>query len=216
MIVRSTIASLLLMQVSFAGAEDPQSSSSTLIAPFEFHSAFWINLHHFLYQQALQKVNRSRGPASVEHQTWAGAYIFGRNHIHTIVSSFDPSNQGFAAVEVLFHEAAHGMVEENEGRLADQIAASCQLNHLAIPDGLWHAVIFFTAEEFVRRDLVSVGVQSYQPYAEKNGLYARVGWNRYESALQLFWTPHLNGTLSLQTAISKTISALAVAENHDH
>ena len=69
MIVRCMVASLLLMQASFAGTEDPQSSSSTLIAPFEFHSAFWINLHHFLYQQALQKANRSRSPAPVERQT---------------------------------------------------------------------------------------------------------------------------------------------------
>jgi len=151
-----------------------------------------------------------------EYANWAGAYTFGKNRIHTVISSFDPSNQGFAALEVLFHEATHGIVDENEGRLADQIKAACKLNNLALPEDLWHAVIFFTAGELVRRDLVTVGVQKYEPYADKNGLYVRVRWTRYESALQLFWIPHLNGTLSLDEAISKTISALAVADHHDH
>jgi hypothetical protein len=150
-----------------------------------------------------------------EYANWAGAYTFGNSRVHTLVSSFDPSNQGFAALEVLFHEATHGIVDENEGRLAVQIAAACKLNNVPVPEDLWHAVIFFTAGELVRRDLATVGVENYEPYADKNGLYVRVGWTRYESALQLFWIAHLNGTLSLDGAVSKVISALTVADNHN-
>jgi hypothetical protein len=198
------VASLLLMQVSFAGAEDPQSSSSTLITPFEFHSAFWINLHHFLYQQALQKANRSRGSAPVERQTlsvaeqatWDQAVAFYQKTMVSHDLLFDSAMRG---VETILADAENVKSLSSaplDGDLRTQLEAAATVYR----DHWWR--LHNQANQFW--------------ISAVNGLYARVGWNRYESALQLFWAPQLNGTLSLQTAVSKTISALAVAENHDH
>src|SRR5215212_6693396 len=38
--------------------------------PFEFHSGFWLNLHHFLYEQALLR-KRASGPAQTA--SWAAS-----------------------------------------------------------------------------------------------------------------------------------------------
>lgn len=146
------------------------------------------------------------------YANWAGAYTYGSKHVHTIISSEDPSYQGFAALEMLFHEASHGMVSEDSGHIADLISRESKADGIPTPADLVHAMIFFTAGEFARRDLASVGVGHYQPYAIKNGLYPRSGWIRYESALDLFWIPHLDGKAPLDVSIIEVIDALAVGQ----
>jgi hypothetical protein len=308
-----------LASLSLWGAPSDAVASA---APFEFHSNFWINLHHFLYQQAMEE---SRGRAKPEgdaawndavqfyktnvigrdllfdrgmnridtalasadsplrddtaaldknlrtilnaaapiyrarwwpahdranrfwiratvplvdelsarltqqiatayevqwpaapvrvdvavYANWAGAYTWGTNPIHTLASSTNAGYQGFAALEMLFHEASHGLVGEPGGRLVDAIARECKAADIPVPDDLLHVFIFYTAGELARRDLAEYGVTGYEPYASKNGLYARAGWTRYEEALDLFWKPHLDGALSLDEAVGKVVQALA-------
>ncbi|MGH9431697.1 MAG: hypothetical protein ACRD3T_09155 [Terriglobia bacterium] len=325
------------MPQSPAGQPAAGQSGVATVGPFEFHSDFWINLHHFLYQQALQgspESLRPNGPLAagklspseqsvwdnaltfyrqsmVEHDllvdpgmnaidsvladaegsdsldstglndelkkvlddaapvyrahwwsghdranrfwittatplvrglgptlreqlttaynvpwpklpirvdvavyaNWAGGYTFTGDRVHTIISSVDPSYQGFAALEMLFHEASHGMVSAESGQLADLIAQESKSDAIPVPPDLVHAMIFFTAGEFARRDLASVGVTHYQPYAMKNGLYPRAGWTRYESALELYWMPHLDGKTPLDVATIEVIDALAVGQS---
>jgi hypothetical protein len=55
--------------------------------------------------------------------------------------------------------------------------------------------------------LAEVGVD-YEPYAMKNGLYARAGWTHYVSALDLFWARHLDGGASLEQAVRQIVEAL--------
>ena len=334
------------MMLAAAGGLMPQSPPSeakaghyraSSVGPFEFHSGFWINLHHFLYQQALQdsetppgsnvslndiklsaaeqsqwgqavafyrqsiiqhdllsdpgmntidtilgdaegsasldssglkddlvkvlqeaapvyrahwwsghdRANRfwirtvtpmvqELGPALMKqlstaynvpwpaqpirvdvacYANWAGAYTYRSDHVHTIISSVDPSYQGFAALEMLFHEASHRMVSQKSGHIADQITRECKSDGIPVPRNLVHVMIFFTAGEFARRDLAGVGVAHYQPYALKNGLYPRSGWTRIASALDLFWMPHLDGKAPLDVSIVEVIDALAVGQS---
>jgi hypothetical protein len=143
----------------------------------------------------------------VEYTNWGGAYTFTDESVHSFVSSASPANQGFAALEVLFHEATHGIVEDDAGRLADEISKDGKALHKRNPKNLVHAVIFFTAGELTRRALAEVGVD-YEPYAMKNGLYARAGWTHYVSALDLFWARHLDGGASLEQAVRQIVEAL--------
>jgi len=326
-----------LMPQTAAGEVQVEQSGAATVGPFEFHSGFWINLHHFLYQQALQNaegppvpnalmnapqlsaaeqsqwgqavafyrqsmiehdllsdpgmnaidtvLGHAEGSASLDssglkddlvkvleeaapiylahwwsghdranrfwirtvtpmvlalgpalakqlstayhvpwlaqpirvdvavYANWAGAYTYTSDHVHTIISSVDPSYQDFAALEMLFHEASHGMVSEKSGHIADQIARECKSDGIPVPQDLVHVMIFFTAGEFARRDLASVGVAHYQPYAIKNSLYPRSGWTRYASALDLFWIPHLDGKAPLDVSIVEVIDALAVGQS---
>ena len=61
---------------------------------------------------------------------------------------------------------------------------------------LWHAVIFHTSGELVRRNF-----PDYRPYAYKNGLWKRA-WPMYVAALDRDWKPYLDGRVFFDTAIT--------------
>jgi hypothetical protein len=145
------------------------------------------------------------------YANWAGAYtnIEDDGQIHTVLSSETAANQGFDALETLFHEASHGLVQETSGRVAKAIQSQATAHHAPVPANLWHALIFYTVGEFVRRDLDHLGVHDFQPYADKQGLWDR-GWQSYRSVLSLFWRAHMDGNLSLDDAMSQIMSALVV------
>ena len=52
-----------------------------------------------------------------------------------------------AALEVLFHEASHGIAEPVE----QAIVRECHQRDKAIPRDLWHALVFYTTGEVIRR-----------------------------------------------------------------
>lgn len=143
----------------------------------------------------------------VEYANWAGAYTtFDRADRVHITASTDPGNQGFAALELLFHESSHWMVGPHNGPVAKAIARECQAQNKPIPDGLWHAIIFYTAGEFTKRNLSEYGVSDYIPYGYR-GLYARA-WPKLQRPLELYWQPYLEGTVDFDKAISNLINAL--------
>lgn len=141
------------------------------------------------------------------YANWAGAYTPTVDPGHILIASTDSRNQGFAALEILFHEASHTIVSPNEGRIGQALAAAAKASNSAMPPDLWHALIFYTTGEFTRRDLSNLGVNDYEPYADRNGLW-RGSWRDYRSALSLFWRKHLDDKLSIEEAVSKTVDAL--------
>jgi hypothetical protein len=67
-----------------------------------------------------------------------GAYTTGDAKLaHTTISSRDASYRGVAALEMLFHESAHGVVDE--WLVTDRAKATTSES---APEGLWHAIIF--------------------------------------------------------------------------
>jgi hypothetical protein len=143
----------------------------------------------------------------VEYANWAGAYTTfdSADKVH-ITMSTDSGNQGFSALELLFHESSHWMVGPNDGAVAQAIARECKAKAKPIPNGLWHAIIFYTAGEFTRQDLNEYGVSDYKPYAYR-GLYERA-WPNLQRPLELYWQPYLEGTVDFDKAISNLINAL--------
>jgi hypothetical protein len=143
----------------------------------------------------------------VEYANWAGAYTTfdDADKVH-ITMSTDSNNQGFSALELLFHESSHWMVGPRDGAVAQAIARECKAKNKPIPGGLWHAIIFYTAGEFTRRNLSEYGVSDYKPYAYR-GLYERA-WPNLQRPLELYWQPYLEGTVDFDKAISNLINAL--------
>jgi hypothetical protein len=137
-----------------------------------------------------------------EYANWAGAYTYSYswNRVHEIISSVNDGYRGYAALEMLFHEATHGMVPADSGRLADAIAKAAKANRVTPPKDLLHIFIFYTAGELTKRDLAN----DYVPYAEKKGLY-RGSWVRWHGRIQNYWKQHLDGTLSLDEAVNKIV-----------
>ncbi len=151
---------------------------------------------------------------------WSGAYTT-LDPLRVTISSLDPRNQDSAALEVLFHEASHGIAEPVE----QAITRECKQRDKAIPRDLWHALIFYTTGEVIRPVMTAANGQpasgtllaesgdgdtpggGYTPYAVKEGLYQR-GWDDYLKVLTRFWQPYLDGTASFDDAIARMVSSL--------
>jgi hypothetical protein len=147
------------------------------------------------------------------YANWAGAYTT-VDPLRVTISSLDSRNQGAEALEVLFHEASHGIAEPVQAAIIRQ----CHQRDKAIPRDLWHALVFYTTGEVIRPVLSSSSTTAsnqdgsvpgggYTPYALREGLYQR-GWNDYLKLLQRFWQPYLDGRVSFDDAIARMVSSL--------
>jgi hypothetical protein len=162
----------------------------------------------------------------------AGAYTT-LDPLRVTIASLDSRNQDAEALEVLFHEASHGIAEP----VQDAIIRECRQRDKAIPRDLWHALIFYTTGEVLRPVLAysdatprkldlrspastagssandsrensrSTSPPGYTPYALREGLYER-GWKNYLDVLQRFWQPYLDGRATFSDAIARMVSSL--------
>ena len=151
----------------------------------------------------LSSIYRAPWPHGAIHvDVCAYAGVFGGyttlEPLHITVSSRDPRNQGLAAFELLFHEASHGLADPVRDALDHEFHALSK----PIPRDLWHALLFYTTGEVVRRMLVGTGHDSYKPYAEENHLYER-DWQTYQKALDRDWQPYLDQRSDFATAIKR-------------
>lgn len=153
---------------------------------------------------------------------FAGAYTT-LDPLRVTIASTDPRNQGPAALEVLFHEASHGIATPVE----QAIARECRQRDKPIPRDLWHALIFYTTGEVIRPIMETQGGATdpsasprasggspgapggpeYMPYAQREGLYQR-GWENYLAILTRHWQPYLDGGVTFDDAIAHMVSAL--------
>jgi hypothetical protein len=159
---------------------------------------------------------------------YAGAYTT-LDPLRVTIASMDPRNQGAAALEVLFHEASHGIATPVE--LA--IVRECRQRDKPIPRDLWHALIFYTTGEVIKpvldaqseipgngatlgsstiKNPPDAGSQNpqdpkYTPYAKREGLYQR-GWENYLVLLTRYWQPYLEGRTTFDDAIARMVSAM--------
>jgi hypothetical protein len=129
--------------------------------------------------------------------------------LRVAVSSIDGRNQGAEALEVLFHEASHGIADS----VQDAIFRECRQREKPIPRDLWHALLFYTTGELIRPLALDGSGSSgssasgYVPYAVREGLYKR-GWENYLRLLTEYWQPYLDGRVTFDDAIAHMVSAL--------
>jgi len=135
--------------------------------------------------------------------------------LRVTVSASDARNQGAEALEVLFHEASHGIADV----VQDAIFRECRQRDKPIPRDLWHALLFYTTGELIRPLVLepvspssgpaSSGANSsgYVPYAVREGLYRR-GWENYLRILTQYWQPYLDGRVEFSDAVAHMVSAL--------
>lgn len=132
---------------------------------------------------------------------------------HVTISSHDPRNQGIYGFEVLFHESSHALA----GGVNESIAREFRQRDKPIPRDLWHALLFYTTGELVRRDLAygtmtlaalqGTDPSNYQPYAARFGLYSG-SWDHFRGMLDLYWRPYLDGKITFDTAVARLAAAL--------
>lgn len=127
---------------------------------------------------------------------------------HLLVSSLRPSNQGHAALEIVFHEASHTLFGPRiEGPLWQALQAAARDRHVTLPADFWHALLFRTTGDAVRAQLSTVGID-YLPYIDSQGLFER-SWGGFRTPLERHWQPYLDGKLSRADALSRLVEAFA-------
>lgn len=131
------------------------------------------------------------------YANWAGAYSTGDRFL--VMSSFDPGLSGSQGLEMLFHEAMHQWDAAMQERLE---AAMSERGQSRVPEGLLHALIFYTAGEAVRR-----AVPPHIPYAQGNGMWERGPLAAFKARLDSAWRPHLRGDLTLTEALDRLAAA---------
>jgi hypothetical protein len=107
-------------------------------------------------------------------------------------------------LEVLFHEASYALIFEVRDSLSREAQAQ---GRVLRREDLWHALLFYTTGEIVRRHL-----DGYTPYAIKLRLYDRA----WPDALAVFdqdWRPYLEGKTDYETAVRRVVADYSSAEN---
>ncbi len=153
---------------------------------------------------------QSQWPAAVistdvtYYANWAGAYT-SDEPLHITISSSDSRIQGETGFEILYHEASHGLTRH----VRDAIARECRSRDKPIPRDLWHAVLFFTTGEMVKRALAARPGASaaYVPYAYRYGLFEQ-SWPQFRPLLERHWLPYMDGRLDFDSAIARIVSGL--------
>lgn len=140
-------------------------------------------------------------PIRADVSRWAGpvgAYTV-LDPPHVTISSGDPSYAGEAALEMIFHEASHALIEP----ISEKLAAEAERLGRRPPRDLWHALLFYSTGEIVKRRLGP----EYVPYAARYGLWQRA-WPDFEPALRRDWQPYLDGKVDLDTAVRALLAGL--------
>ncbi len=145
----------------------------------------------------------------------SGAYTT-LDPLRVTIASMDLRNQGSAALEVLFHEASHGIA----GPVEEAIQRECRQRDKPIPRNLWHALIYYTTGEVLRPVLHdaeektpedaggTVKTKTYPvPFALRENLSQR-GWEEYLKILTIYWQPYLDGKVTFEDAIAHLVSAI--------
>jgi hypothetical protein len=137
--------------------------------------------------------------------------------LRVTISSTEARNQAPESLEVLFHEASHGIALPVE----DAIARECRQRDKPIPRDLWHALIFYTTNEVLSPVLEESGPdpQSGEPIPAKQARLSSVppnlrekftqrGWEEYIRLLDVYWQPYLDGKVRFEDAIAHLVSAV--------
>jgi hypothetical protein len=60
--------------------------------------------------------------------------------------------------------------------------------HVAFPDGLDHAVLFYATGEIMRREFARTRISAYVPDGDRFDVYKN-GWQQFRVALETDWLP---------------------------
>jgi hypothetical protein len=140
----------------------------------------------------------------VFYANWEGGYSFTTPAQVTLASIPDERAALWRRLELLLHETSHTLF----AKLGSDIAAAAQ--RLGRDTGeLWHATLYFTTGEIVRRTLEQDGITDYVPLAYQTGLFAADSeWSVYARALEKHWQPYLSGSADYESSLIGLVDAM--------
>lgn len=132
----------------------------------------------------------------------------GYTDTQTVLPSGREDYQGLAAVEMLYHEAAHIDVDDT---VTGELEADLKATHRSPDIDLWHAVAFYTVGETVKEVLKRKDNLDYEAYADRQGVYTRGSWPLWHRVIISAWRPYMNGETTRQAAIQAMVDQLPPA-----
>ena len=127
------------------------------------------------------------------YASWSGAYTAVRPSRITVASR-NPRSTGLMSLEILFHEAMHAI----GSRIGPMLRREASARSMKVPKDLFHAMMFYTAGDAVRRR-----VPSHVPYADKYAVWRRM---KFGKLLDRQWKPYLDGAYPLPDAIARVLN----------
>jgi hypothetical protein len=121
---------------------------------------------------------------------------------HVTISSLEPTIQGLASLELLFHESSHGW----GGRLYNGVFRAAEAQKKNVPRQLWHAVLFYNAGDLTRRQLECEGIKDYLEYAAKHGIYKNLCGDGCRDRVAAAWNRRLAGQATNQEALDALVA----------
>lgn len=145
------------------------------------------------------------GPVRVDltyHANWAGAYTTTRPAVHVVMGTAELSDGG-EWVELVFHEASHGLIGNRRGAIAEAIAESAAGLDAEVPRNLWHAILFYLAGR-VTEDLIEAHTdESYEIYMFQHDVFAG-----YHDHVREHIEPYVAGESGLAEAVRATVASV--------
>lgn len=131
--------------------------------------------------------------------------VFGPSHI---LVGLQGNLSGYSAVEIVFHEASHLLIGPRRGPIATAVnAAAAEMDVRLHPD-LWHVILFYTTGMTTRQVLRDALGVDYEPYLYATGLFDRA-WAALRPAVEVHWTPYVEGRASYADAARALVRAFA-------
>ncbi|HJY27793.1 MAG TPA: hypothetical protein VJ306_07115 [Pyrinomonadaceae bacterium] len=127
------------------------------------------------------------------YTNWAGAYSTTGELL--VLSSLAEDIKDIYGLETIFHEGMHQWDKQVFEALREQARKQSKL----VPNGLSHAMIFFTAGEAVRHVY-----PDHVPYAVKAGVWQR-GIAQFKTPLEEIWKPYLDGRGTRDDALAELV-----------
>jgi len=215
---------------ALAQAGDAKSLAATKIDPgvlsvleraAPIYRKSWWPAHHKAnveWQHAIQKLVDQHGDAILSFITkayqmnwnpagfhvhlsgytnWAGAYSTTGELL--ALSSLAEDIKDIYGLETIFHEGMH----QWDKQVFEALREQARKQNKRVPNGLSHAMIFFTAGEAVRHVY-----PDHVPYAVKSGVWQR-GIAQFKTPLEEIWKPYLDGRGTRDDALAELVKRTA-------
>jgi hypothetical protein len=127
------------------------------------------------------------------YTNWAGAYSTTGELL--VLSSLAEDIKDIYGLETIFHEGMH----QWDKQVSDALREQARKQNKLAPNGLSHAMIFFTAGEAVRHVYAD-----HVPYAVKFGVWQR-GISQFKTPLEEVWKPYLDGHGTRDEALAELV-----------
>ncbi len=119
---------------------------------------------------------------------------------HTTIAPGGEGAAGDMGLEMIVHEASHAV----DAAIMRAIDDECAAQKVRAPRNLWHALIFYTTGELVRKEVGMVGDAHYMPYAYRFDVYSK-GMEKDRAALEQDWQPWLDGKVTFEEALTNLV-----------